>query len=254
MLYYVYIFRSRVCIMFCEFINSDCVLYYVYIFRSRVCIMFCEFITSDRVLITACFYGDPHIVTLDGLKYTFNGKGEFTMIETTDNSFTLQGRMEPTLDKDGNPTPGTVFTALAARQHTTNTTVQFELRSSGLRVRVDGKVVEFGDISQVDMGNVTVKDKGNNTIAALFKVGVKMEIKVENGIISVMLVTVPKSLKGKTRGLMGTFNDDPTDDLIPKSEMKAIPSNSSLQEIHNLFGTTCEYSTLIFNIFRCHEF
>lgn len=166
------------------------------------------------------------------------------MIETTDNSFTLQGRMEPTLDQDGSPTPGTVFTALAARQHTTNTSVQFELQSSGLRVRVDGKVVEFGDISQVDLGNVTVEDKGNDSIAALFKVGVKMEISVENGIISVMLVTLPKSLKGKTLGLMGTFNDDTTDDLIPKSAMKAIPSDSSVEEIHNLFGITCNQSGL----------
>lgn len=35
-------------------------------------------------------FGDPHMVTLDGLKYTFNGKGEFTLIETTNNSFSLQ--------------------------------------------------------------------------------------------------------------------------------------------------------------------
>ena len=162
------------------------------------------------------------------------------MIETTDNTFTLQGRMETTLDQDGSPTPGTVFTALVARQHKTNTTVQFELRPGGLRVRLDGKVVNFEDISQVITDNVTVVDKGNESVAALFKIGAKMEIQVENGIISVMLITLPNTLKGKTRGLMGTFNEDTTDDLIPKSELKAISTNSSLEDIHNLFGITCK--------------
>ena len=35
--------------------------------------------------------GDPHITTLDDVTYTFNGHGEFVLIEDTDNSnFTLQ--------------------------------------------------------------------------------------------------------------------------------------------------------------------
>ena len=46
-------------------------------------------------------YGDPHLVTLDGLQYTFNGEGEFWMVKTTDNGLpdaeiiNIQGRMEP---------------------------------------------------------------------------------------------------------------------------------------------------------------
>lgn len=31
--------------------------------------------------------GDPHITTLDDLTYTFNGHGEFIMIESNDASF-----------------------------------------------------------------------------------------------------------------------------------------------------------------------
>ena len=30
--------------------------------------------------------GDPHLTTLDGLSYTFNGHGEFTLIKSTDGS------------------------------------------------------------------------------------------------------------------------------------------------------------------------
>lgn len=161
------------------------------------------------------------------------------MIETTDNSFTLQGRMDTILDPNNVPTQGTVFTALVAKQHNTNTTVQFNIQLNGLRVLLDGNVVNF-DLAQVITKYVTLTDNGNNSISVFFKEGVKMELKVENGIISVMLITLPSSLKGKTHGLMGNFNGERSDDLIPKSDTKPIPSNSSLQDIHNMFGISCK--------------
>ena len=42
-------------------------------------------------------------------------------------------------------------------------------------------------------------------------------------------------------GLLGTFNGDTSDDLKPKSEDEPIPLTSILQEIHELFGLTCEF-------------
>ena len=69
-------------------------------------------------------YGDPHLVTLDGLKYTFNGKGEFTLIEMTDGSFTLQGRMVEATGATGSPVQATVFSALVCKQNDSDT-VQF---------------------------------------------------------------------------------------------------------------------------------
>ena len=165
------------------------------------------------------------------------------MIKTTDNSFTLQGRMEPTLDQDGNPTSGTVFTALVAREKDKNTTVQFELQTGGVVVLVDGNKVEFDGITEVIFEHVTVADNNNNTVSAQFSGGAKMEVTVENDIISIMLITLPDSYKEMTQGLMGSFNKDSTDDLVPKSLSKSIPSNSSLEDIHNLFGITCELIT-----------
>ena len=64
---------------------------------------------------TAWVFGDPHIRTLDGLEFTFNGLGEYTLIETTDKNFTLQGRTERALDKDGKEMQATVFSAFAAK-------------------------------------------------------------------------------------------------------------------------------------------
>ena len=188
----------------------------------------------------ACIFGDPHIITLDGLKYTFNGKGEFTMVKTDDESFTLQGRMDTILDVDRNPTLGTVFTALAAREERTNTTVQFNILGDGIQVYVNHEIAILAGISELIKENVTMRDNGNNSVSAFFKDGAKMEIKAENGIISVMLITLPDFLKGRTQGLMGNFNGDSSDDLIPKSASKAISANSSLEDIHNIFGLSCK--------------
>ena len=37
-------------------------------------------------------FGDPHIVTLDGLQYTFNGIGEFLLVDADGGTFVMQAR------------------------------------------------------------------------------------------------------------------------------------------------------------------
>ena len=39
---------------------------------------------------------------------------------------------------------------------------------------------------------------------------------------------------------MGNYNGDMSDDLLPRSESIPISPTSCVQEIHNLFGVTCE--------------
>ena len=48
-----------------------------------------------------------------------------------------------------------------------------------------------------------------------------------------------------TRGLMGNFNGDKSDDLIPKSETESISTNLSIENIHQLFGVTCKQYNII---------
>ena len=66
-------------------------------------------------MVSAWFFGDPHIHTLDNFEYTFNGLGEYTLIGTTGGNFTLQGRTAKAIDKDGQETKATVFSAFAAK-------------------------------------------------------------------------------------------------------------------------------------------
>lgn len=43
----------------------------------------------------AVVFGDPHFITFDGVSYSFNGKGEYTLVTSKIKSLTIQGRTEP---------------------------------------------------------------------------------------------------------------------------------------------------------------
>lgn len=194
-------------------------------------------------LTIAFTFGDPHIVTLDGFKYTFNGFGEYTLIDTDDNSFTLQGRMIQARDENGNSISATAYSAIVAKQSDSDS-IQFQVVDSEIIVDdidalVNGELIDFEGLPNQQFNNVTLR-KMDNTISALFSSGVHIEVKVENGIISVLSATLPVFFKSKTVGLMGNYNGDPDDDLVPRGKADPISPFSDVEEIHKNFGVTCE--------------
>lgn len=46
-------------------------------------------------VIPAVVFGDPHFITFDGVSYSFNGKGEYTLVFSEEKKLTIQGRTEP---------------------------------------------------------------------------------------------------------------------------------------------------------------
>ena len=84
---------------------------------------------------------------------------------------------------------------------------------------------------------------GNNTFSASFSSGAYVEAKEEVGMISVVSVSLPPSYEGsETRGLMGSLNGNISDDLLPNSGQVPLSLNSSVREIHELFGITCKFA------------
>ena len=72
------------------------------------------------VFSVATSFGDPHIVTLDGVEYTFNGFGEYHILKVADVEFELQGRMQPLIDENGETARATVYTAFAMRENSSD--------------------------------------------------------------------------------------------------------------------------------------
>ena len=206
------------------------------------------YIKCSLTYFPACVYGDPHIVTLDNFKYTFNGLGEYVLIETPPASpgpqFSLQGRMEvPAGAEDSERViQATVFTAIVGKEAFSDT-VQIQLTEGGdsLEMLMNGELVDFSDLPEQQFSNVSVADLGNDTLSATFSSGVYLEAREENGIVSTLLLSLARdTYQGRTRGLMGNFNGDTADDLVPRGGAEGIPLTSSLEDIHNLFGVTCK--------------
>ena len=191
------------------------------------------------VFTVAWIFGDPHIVTLDGYKYTFNGKGEFTLIETDGGSFTLQGRMTEAINAFGQGVGATVFTSLVMKELDSDT-VQIDLTPDGLVALVNGQEADFGNMTEQEFDKVIVENGANQTIIVSFDSGAFIEVRAANDIISTMVVSLPTVMQGLTRGLMGNYNENITDDLLSRNESTTVSLNSSLEAIHYSFGITCE--------------
>ena len=182
--------------------------------------------------------GDPHIITLDQYKYTFNGKGEFILIETDDESFTLQGRMMETQNGTAS-----VFTAVIAKANESSA-VQFEIKVkysvTSFVCLVNGEEIDFSEIKSQEFDGVTVYETANNTFGATFTNGAYLQAQEQNGFISLITVGLPKSFYNRTNGLMGIFNEDMDDDMTSRGGTEPLPLNSTLQTIHESFGITCK--------------
>lgn len=221
---------------------------YIIIRRSKLC-TYVPLCTSAAAIL----WGDPHINTLDGARYTFNGKGEFTILETDDDSFVVQGRLEQATDESGMPVQATVFTAIVAKTSTSDV-VQMEVNAAGgIEVRVNRALLNFSILSSQQFVGVEVTEQVDNTYQASFGGNYVVQVSGDNGILSLLRVAPPTEAMRRTRGLLGNFNGDPSDDLIPRMASVPIPTTSTIEEIHNQFGLTCEFSLKWRDICMCTD-
>ncbi|XP_072330227.1 uncharacterized protein [Scyliorhinus torazame] len=184
--------------------------YYCSLFRLRRPLDFCFGYRPPR---TGWFFGDPHVATMDDVKYTFNGLGEFILLNVMDDNdtltFSLQGR---TLRAGENRTSqATSFVALAA-QGSTGTKAQWNINDNDeIIVRVDGNIVNVTE-NTTFINQVTLQKTDNNETVATFEDGTSVTVSGTKGTLS-FIATLDNSLKNKTEGLLGIWNDDKTDDF-----------------------------------------
>ena len=191
-------------------------------------------------------------MTLDGFKYTFNGLGEFVLIEMSGDRFSLQGRMVQAVDDEGVPISATVFSAIAGKELYSDT-VQFELANNDdIDVLINGELLDFDGLPEQQFNNVSIRS-GESSATAVFSSGVYVEVRAANGILSTLLVSLADSYRSQTSGLMGNYNGDMSDDLRPRGAPVSIPLTSSLMDIHNLFGVTCKSAMTIIDTADSHR-
>ena len=148
--------------------------------------------------ISAWARGDPHFTTLDGVDFTFNGWGEYLLLNITNGStlFELQARTEPV--------PGSAATQMAAivfamlRQ----TVVEIHLANRDLVIYLDGTdctsiLANTNDTFSTD--SLSITRTSPSSILATFPRGIGVNIDSTGTMLS-FTVTVPTVFQGLTNG------------------------------------------------------
>ncbi|XP_030835520.1 sushi domain-containing protein 2-like [Strongylocentrotus purpuratus] len=187
--------------------------------------------------------GDPHISTLDSTTYTFNGHGEFTMLNALNGTFILQARAAPLVGV----TNATVFVAMAARYGDSDVihvqTNERRVLDAYVRLAEDGQNftrIDFDQASRWSYSGVSVTGRNitSDGIIVAFNGGVGLTLKASEGAMSILLVA-PDSFRGQTQGLMGTWNGNASDDfLTPQGSL--LSPNLTTEQLHNQFGLLWE--------------
>ena len=188
-------------------------------------------------------FGDPHLVSLDGTQYTFNGHGEFILVQSIDGSLMIQARMtEPSSSSDSNETlasTGTVITAIVAK-HDESDTVQFEVVNNQLIALVNGEEIDFTELTEQHFKNLTILDKGNRTLLATIASGTTITVTERINMLADVSVTLSDEYYGRTIGLLGQYNGKSEDDLLSRNSNTTTLTNATTEEIHYQFGLTCK--------------
>ncbi|XP_062594961.1 LOW QUALITY PROTEIN: sushi domain-containing protein 2-like, partial [Saccostrea cucullata] len=190
--------------------------------------------------------GDPHITTLDGFQYTFNGVGEFVFMKTVDERFQSQIRFEQFRKENGDLVDASICTSFVSQDSNNSAVVEVRLNSIRIvDVLVNGDVIDFDESNAHQFQGVTVmKLETNSTNSNLTKkelivsfttMGIAFKAVASSSVLNVLPVVGNTSLAGNIQGILGNFDEDPNNDLqSPTGEI--LQPNSTAEKIYDDFG------------------
>ncbi|CAI5789428.1 domain-containing 2 [Podarcis lilfordi] len=107
----------------------------------------------------ASAFGDPHFVTFDGTNFTFKGLGEYTVLESSLTSLSIQGRTHRAKLSNGTEAKVTGFSAVAMQENRSDVVeIRIPERSDGLEVLLNQKALNFSEQTWMDL-NGAVKNE-----------------------------------------------------------------------------------------------
>lgn len=180
--------------------------------------------------------GDPHFLTLDNVKYTFNGWGEFILLEILEIRFEIQVRLEPYKNSLGVLTQGTVFRGIVVAGNDIDK-VQIELsEQNNVIILLNGLIYDFNPEDTIALNGLYLVTS-DSTFNFIFDNGITIRLELSETHDSFFIVTaVPRSFGSKTRGLLGVMDGNEKNDFtLPNGTIASIDPDND-KEVYYEFG------------------
>jgi len=191
--------------------------------------------------------GDPHFITLDGKQYTFNGLGEYTLLDAQNGEFVINIQTKQAVDQSDRPIKATSISVIAMKMRN-KPVIQAQLDDVfEIKVLIESNSskdgyrdldFEFAPSRKFNGGQVDVETEFSRVFT--FENGVVIIIKASNDILSFQL-SVPQTFRDNTKGLLGVWNGDQSDDFC-RPDGTIISINSDESDIFEQFGEMCMLS------------
>ena len=196
-------------------------------------------------------WGDPHFTTLDGTTYTFNGFGEYTYLAIQNQSLIFNSQIRTT--PIGSATVIRGFAAKSSNSQAQNMSVTVSRREM-LIVRRGNETIDLDATTddQVSTNNVLVLfypelsfeyNRTSSILTLSWFIGVSIQItpiRISSGDLILNLgISLSGSYQHQTRGLLGSYDRNPNNDLQASNGTILGPVDSlTLEQIHRQFGQT----------------
>uniref|UniRef100_A0A669E6H5 Kringle containing transmembrane protein 1 n=1 Tax=Oreochromis niloticus TaxID=8128 RepID=A0A669E6H5_ORENI len=183
--------------------------------------------------------GDPHFITFDGLRYTFNGKGEYYLVSSPEKGLSVQARTEQVKRKNGTLTKATRLSSVAMKQDASDV-IEVRVAGAHLQVLRNQNILAFTEQRWMDLYGVYVFSPSPGNVTVIFSSGVGVEVCLYEGTMAVT-VLLPEEFYNHTQGLLGSMNSDPSDDLTIQLGEVISSADATLEEIFT-FGASWNIS------------
>ncbi|XP_052258974.1 mucin-like protein isoform X1 [Dreissena polymorpha] len=182
----------------------------------------------------ASAWGDPHIKTLDGAEYTFNGRGEYILVKSQD-SFEVQVRT----DNINNNTDASIFVGLALRNGTDGDSMIIVLNTTNKHadIFINGKhnsTFSAANVLNISAKGFEIHSDVNNTGTLYIDLESQLSLKVTISDILDIVVTMPTS--NNTQGLLGNNDGSKENDYVLRDGRQLL-LNATEQDLYQ-FGTS----------------
>ncbi|WP_199332029.1 Calx-beta domain-containing protein [Anabaena lutea] len=149
--------------------------------------------------------GDPHLETFDGIKYDFQGAGEYTFVKSTTDDFEIQTRQQPW----NGSTTVTVNTAIAIKAG--GQRIALYLNDAN-PLKINGTAITLPNAELYAVGQNFITRSGNeyNIFTAN---GDQIQVTMYGNTYINISLGLADNRKGKVVGLLGNYNGTPNDDF-----------------------------------------